>query len=206
MKKIKVNNKLGFTLIEILLVFAIAMLIIVSAFFIYKKVQSQNEANETVSVMQNIAINMKTLYGNSQREAQDQRSMSQSELDFIFKQEFPRGLETTQFGAVYKKKNFFILPDGQIALKNYTVAGFSLILPTSECAGVISQLIRQGNFIFSAKNVYAQENSMAASYAKQIGQSPITKLSPTVYNTICSENDISSELNNFSYVTLLIVE
>lgn len=198
--------KSGFSLIELLLAFAIIMLIVVSAFFIYKNVKSKSEVNEIVTVLQNVSSNIKTLFGNAQRDAGGILAMTEAENDFVFKQDFPRGIESSPLGGdVYKRKNFFVMPTNQVLLQNYTVVSFGLVLPTSECPEVVSQLMATGNYITGVSAYYAKVGSQGENYLLKDGMKPITKFSPTVYQKICTENDISSVLKNYSSISLAVV-
>lgn len=153
MKNLK--RRKGFSLLEILLVFAIASAIIVASFFAYKSVQSKMIASNVSSKLNIIIENYRTLLSGTAIATNKAFIIDDKILSFITKDVAKKD------GMTYSLGNETTISIG------YSIGGImniSAIIPESTCIDIAMNMLNKGyvvvpNSLNGSAKYYGRENS-----------------------------------------------
>lgn len=146
----KRQGKQGFSLIELMLTFAILIVLMIGAFFIYKKVKVGNEVNSVISDLNIIYSNYKSISG--QKNDMIVNGSDSKVYDFLTNGIYEKKGLTLGSGSImiYTNKNSLVQFGYSPLSDNRSVLSMAFFVDQAACPSIVEKLLASGNYMVRA--------------------------------------------------------
>lgn len=194
----------GFSLLELVLVLGIIAALVVGAYLVYKKVDSDRRANSVVQKIGAVAGNYKSLYSGvaNPTSTSNDKAVFDYLTDGIYKKTSISVGGASSSG--YMADNSFLMIHSS---DNYLY--MELIVDKDICTKVVTSLLAQAQYIITPDSTTGSSSSYANPATNGLSSLPggayyITSYTPSMISNDCSQNissDLSSALGDgFSHI------